>query len=184
MCGHIAKFHAESIGGEYRTPETRVQRISGQEVTVTTSFDGCVGAMPSRSFETETQTVNREALTMTTVINPTCPCTDFRPIANIDRPNRYWNQRLPMDRNDRERHPFLVGLRAFSTHLSKRRAALSDPAWAEAELERRFTWIDGKRVCGLSRCTETADVWPVLRQRRAVRTEVCSSTVSPGTLVP
>jgi hypothetical protein len=45
--------------------------------------------------------------------------------------------------------------------LSKRRAAQSNPAWAEQELERRFSWIEGARVCGISRCRETADVWPV-----------------------
>jgi hypothetical protein len=162
VCGHIARYHDEAIGGEYRVPEEHSISVAGQQLVARTQFGGCVGAMPLRGFETETHTLDQEARTRVTVIHPTCPCTVFRPVANVDRPNRYFNQRMPVDRNDRERHPFLVGIRAFSTHLSKRRAALSDPSWAAAELERRFTWIEGKRVCELSRCHETEDVWPVL----------------------
>jgi len=161
VCGHIAKFHSETIGGEYQVPEMRTQRIGGEDVTVTTTFDGCTGAMPGRGFQNETQTINREALTIMVVVNPTCPCTEFREVAKLDRPNRYFNQRLPVDRKDHQRHPLVVGLRAFSTHLSRRRAALSDPAWASAELDRRFIWIEGKRVCAISRCNTTDDVWPV-----------------------
>jgi hypothetical protein len=161
VCGHTRHYHGREIGGDYRVPEPTPRRIGGQMITVQTVLDGCRGAMPGRGFETETEVADYEALTMTTVIHPTCPCREFRPVADIDRPNRYFNQRLPVDRHDRDRHPFLTGLRAFSTHLSKRRAALSNPAWAEQELERRFAWIDGARVCGISRCRETDDVWPV-----------------------
>jgi len=162
VCGHIRRYHGATIDGEYEVPVPEPRSIGGQQITVQTVLDGCVGAMPGRGFEVKTEVIDHEALTRTTVLNPTCPCTEFRPIANVDRPNRLFNQRLPVDRSDRERHPFIVGLRAFTTHLSKRRAALSNPAWAEQELERRFTWIEGKRVCGLSRCRTTEDVWPVL----------------------
>jgi hypothetical protein len=161
VCGHLDRYHGESIGGAYHVPAPFPRNIGGLEVTVSAILDGCVGAMPDRGFQTETKSMDREAQTQTTVVHPTCPCVEFRPIADIDRPNRYWNQRLPIDRKDHGRHPFLTGLRAFSTHLSKRRAALSNPAWAEQELERRFAWVDGARVCGISRCRETADVWPV-----------------------
>jgi hypothetical protein len=162
VCGHLARYHGPAVGGEYQVPAPEPRSIGGQQIIVQTVLDGCLGAMPGRGFEVATETIDHEAMTRTTLLNPTCPCTEFREIANVDRPNRYFNQRLPVDRDDRERHPFLVGLRAFSTHLSKRRAALSNPAWAEQELERRFAWIEGKRVCGLSRCRETDDVWPVL----------------------
>ena len=72
-----------------------------------------------------------------------------------------FNQRMPTDRTDDDRHPFVVGLRALTTFLSRRKAALADPSWTKREFDRRFTWLDGKRVCGISRCKETADVWPV-----------------------
>jgi hypothetical protein len=162
MCGHIDRFHAELIGGTYQVPVPEPRSVGGQMVTVQIQVDGCLGAMPTKGFTAETVTMDREALTHTTVRHATCPCTEFRPVANVDKPNRFFNQRLPVDRDDRERHPFMVGLRAFSTHLSRRRAALSNPAWAEAELERRFSWIEDKRVCAIGRCRETKDVWPVL----------------------
>lgn len=54
-----------------------------------------------------------------------------------------------------------VGVRAFLTHLSKRKAAVTDPDWVDLEFDRRFVWIPKKRRCGLSKCAETADVWPV-----------------------
>ena len=130
-CGHLDRYHGESIGGAYRVPPPFPRSIGGLEVTVSAALDGCVGAMPDRGFQTETKMMDREARTQTTVVHPTCPCVEFHAIADIDRPNRYWNQRLPIDRKDHGRHPFLTGLRAFSTHLSKRRAALSNPAWAE-----------------------------------------------------
>lgn len=161
VCGHLDRYHSPSVGGTYRLTETRTQVIRGEDVTVTTAFLGCVGAMPGRGFEAETLTVDHEARTMVTRINPTCPCESFTPVARLDRPNRFFNQRLPRDRNDHARHPMAVGVRAFLTHLSKRKAAVTDPDWVDLEFDRRFVWIPKKRRCGLSKCAETADVWPV-----------------------
>jgi len=163
VCGHISRYHAPEAGGEYRLKEPYPAATRLGAVTVTTVMRaGCLGAMPGRGFQVETvERVDRETLTQTNRINPTCPCTEMREVAKVDRPNRYFNQRIPVDRDDPERHPMLVGLRAFTTHLSRRRAALSDPSWADRELERRFEWIEGKRVCAISRCTEDTAVWPV-----------------------
>jgi hypothetical protein len=161
VCGHISKYHSPSTGGSYRLSEEHTQVIRGEPVRFITEFDGCRGALPGRGFETETVTLDAEARTQVTRINVTCPCTKFRPVVRIDRPNRYWNQRLPRDREEVARHPMLVGVRAYMTHLAKRKAALSDPSWADREFDRRFIWIDGARVCGLSQCTTTDGVWPV-----------------------
>ena len=166
VCGHHIGYHSPSIGGTYRIGEP------GTQLTMRTfHIGGTASRLIAQSKETakidgtikylETQTIDHEQKTITVVVNPTCPCTEFRPVAKVDRPNRYFSQRLPRDRADHSRHPMLVGLRAFSTHLSRRRAALSNPQWAVEELDRRFVWLDGARVCGLSRCRETADVWPV-----------------------
>jgi len=161
VCGHLDRYHSESVGGQYRLPATRQSVMGGVEWTVGMAFFGCVGALPGRGFEAETATVDREKLTNIRVVNPTCPCDDFRAVARVDRGNRMFNQRMPTDRTDDDRHPFVVGLRALTTFLSRRKAALADPSWTKREFDRRFTWLDGKRVCGISRCKETADVWPV-----------------------
>jgi hypothetical protein len=161
VCGHLGRYHSESTGGLYQLPAPRTQTAGGEEVTVTAEFTGCAGALPVRGFETETMTIDREAHTIVNKVNATCPCDSFRPVAKVDRPNRYWNQRMPPDREDAARHPMVVGVRAFMTHLSRRRAALSDPSWAEREFDRRFLWLDGARVCAISKCSETVDVWPV-----------------------
>jgi hypothetical protein len=161
QCGHLDRYHAPSIGGLFRLKEPYLKHAAGQEFTVTTMLTGCVGALKPRGFEMLTKSMDREARTGTDLLNPTCPCTDFRAVAKVDRPNRYFNQRVPADRADPRRHPFHVGIRAFTTHLSKRRAALSDPSWPRAEFNRRFLWLDGKRVCGLSKCRTDGDgVWP------------------------
>ena len=162
VCGHLDRYHSPSVGGTYRLKEPHTQRVDdGDPVPVTSAFFGCNGSMPGREFESETTTVDREARAIVVRINPTCPCETFTPVVRVDRPNRYFNQRLPRDRTDHARHPLVVGVRAFMTHLSRRKAALKDPAWVEREFDRRFTWLDGKRICGLAKCTSTDDVWPV-----------------------
>jgi len=161
VCGHQAGYHSPTVGGTYRLPETASMQLRGETWTTVHLFHGCVGALPTRGTETESSVANRDSMTVTRSIIPTCPCEELRPVANVDRPNRYFNQRMPADRNDRGRHPFMLGIRAFTTHLTRRRAALADPSWPAAEFDRRFTWIDGARVCGISKCKETDDVWPM-----------------------
>jgi hypothetical protein len=161
VCGHLSRYHPPVTGGSFPLPEPQEKSIGGRPVVITTVLAGCVGALRPRGFVERTATeINREAGSMTEQINVTCPCTSFRPVAQVDRPNRFFNQRIPKDLDDPLRHPFSVGIRAFRTHLGKRRAALSDPSWADREFERRFLWLDGKRVCGLSKCTTTDGVWP------------------------
>lgn len=161
VCGHLDRYHSTSIGGIFRTIDPTVRLMHGEEWTVSTALDGCVGALKPRGFEESTTTADQDKRTVVTVIHPTCPCGEFRAVARVDRPNRYFNQRMPRDRDDRARHPFAVGLRALSTHLGKRTPARKDPSWAAAEFDRRLQWLDGARVCGLSRCGVTEDVWPV-----------------------
>jgi hypothetical protein len=161
VCGHLARAHATPTGGEYRIPEAIVRVTRGVEWTTVTTFEGCTGALPARGFEQETMTADRPNNLVTRVIHPTCPCVEFVGVVNVDRPNRYFNQRIPADRSDFTRHPFQLGLKAFSTHLSRRRAALSDPTWPAAEFNRRFLWLEDARVCGLSKCREVDGVFPV-----------------------
>jgi len=169
VCGHLDRYHGPAIGGGYRLPEPKTQSIRGEQVTVVTVLGGCVGALKPKGFEETSTTADRDDRRILHRLNPTCPCTEFRPVARVDRPNRYFNQRIPADRTDPARHPFAVGLRALATHLSKRRAAQADPDWAAAELDRRFRWLDADdpderpvRACARPRCRATgAEVWPV-----------------------
>lgn len=162
VCGHIDRYHSPSTGGQYRiTEETSVKILGGVEWTVGEAFFGCVGALHSRDFEEKTANVDHEKHINILVTNPTCPCTEFRPVARVDRPNRFFNQRMPKDQADPDRHPFVVGLRAFRSFLSNRVAAKKDPAWTDRELDRRFLWDETKRRCSISRCKVTGeDVWP------------------------
>lgn len=162
VCGHLDRYHSPTVGGLYVLPAPFVKsNRAGVDYTLSTLFHGCVGALKRRNADHATVTTDTDAHTVTTTIHATCPCEEFRPVARVDRPNRYFNQQLPIDREDPARHPFNTGVRAFTTHLSRRKAATADPEWAAAELERRFTWLDGARECSLSHCLELADVWPV-----------------------
>ena len=161
VCGHLDRYHSESTGGAYQLPATVTKTRLGEQVTVSYAFVGCVGAVMPRGMDDIAWTNDRETHTDVGRIVPTCPCEEFRPVAKVDRPNRMFNQRMPKDRESMERHPFQVGVRALITFLNGRVAAETDPDWVDQELDRRFLWIDGRRVCGMSRCKETDDVWPV-----------------------
>jgi hypothetical protein len=159
-CGHLSRYHSEDAGGEYQLPPDGTTVVRGEEWTTAHRFTGCVGAVMARGLDEATVTNNPSTHVVTRVVNPTCPCTEFRPVAKVDRPNRYWNQRMPApDNRSLGTHPLIIGIRAFTTHLSRRKPALADPTWADREFERRFVWTD--RVCGISKCTKVDDVWPV-----------------------
>jgi hypothetical protein len=160
-CGHLGRYHSETVGGSYVLPAPGTRVNQGVTYTQVVLLHGCRGALATRGFETDTSATNHETAVITLTVNPTCPCTEFRPVAKVDRPNRYFNQRMPLDLTDITRHPFQVGVKAFAKHLSKRRAALADPSWATAEFDRRFTWLPGARVCGISKCTKTDGVLPM-----------------------
>jgi hypothetical protein len=161
-CGHLDRYHAPSIGGTFeQEPSTERTFPDGRRMVSLHIAEGCRGAMVNRGQVTVRNDVDEtpDLITRTETFLSTCPCQKFRPVAKVDKPNRFFNQRIPIDRSDPLRHPFQVGIRAFSTHLSKRRAALSDPTWAEREFDRRFEWT--ARRCAISKCKATDDVWAV-----------------------
>lgn len=165
-CGHTDRYHSPSIGGTYQLRDPYTKRVGGVDYVITTVLAGCVGAPRPKNAPTLEQIPHPESKTGTDRVVPSCPCDEFRPVAKIDKPNRLFNQRMPLNRTDPVRHPFLVGCRALGTHLSRRKDADpdrgGDPAWATAEFDKRLVWLDGARVCGLSKCTATGDgVWPV-----------------------
>jgi hypothetical protein len=154
ICGHLSRYHAQTVGG------TAPAHPEGLPSAASYVFHGCIGELPPKG------TVRREVKTQkdgTPLIRemPTCPCEEFRPVARVDRPSRYFNQKRPIDRSDLGRHPFLLGMRAYRTRLLKVKAVDGDTDKRDAEFDRRFAWLDGKRVCSLSKCTATEDVWPV-----------------------
>lgn len=164
VCGHLVTAHAPGIGGEHPLEEPRDVTASHKLFREIQAMDGCDGAMPNKSFERFTKSVETidGALVSTIRINATCPCTQNRPVAAVDRPHRYFNQKRPADWKDPHKHPFMVGLRAYRTRIGKlKRAVAEGDEWADAEFDRRFQWLTGKRVCGISACTTTDDVWPV-----------------------
>lgn len=161
VCGHLDRYHSTTVGGTYELPESTVVTIAGATVTRSFVFDGCVGALKKRSALDETMATDREAGTQIFTKVATCPCTDMRQVASVDRPNRFFCQGIPLDPADAMRHPFVSGFRAFTTHLSRRKAATADETWAEAELDRRFHWDETVRNCSISRCSATGgEVWP------------------------
>jgi len=163
VCGHLQRFHSTDVDGTFRMREGFESTFpDGSRMVTSHVFHGCRGSMVSKGQETVTEVKDETADPMTTVVTflATCPCPEFREIAKVDRPNRYFNQRVPTDWEDPLRHPLIIGIRAFNTFLSHRRRALSDPTWAAAEFDRRFEWTH--RRCALSRCEVAGDgVWPV-----------------------
>src|SRR4051812_18767778 len=154
VCGHLDRYHSPSIGGTFRLA-TSIDRVmpNGGRMIYEQLFHGCRGAMVNRNVPLNKDDVQRTGDTMVRkeTLLATCPCVKFREVAQVDRPNRYFNQRMPVIRTNPVAHPFMVGIRAFMTFLSRRRAALSDPSWATAEFDRRFQWT--RRTCEISRCT-------------------------------
>lgn len=150
VCGHVSRYHPTTAGGRWNVPPVAKRVIRETEVTVIQVSQGCCGAMPPRNFEGEVTDVNFDTNVMTITHVATCPCRELRPIANVDRPNRYFNQRI-----NPERHPFAVGVRAFTTHLTRLKSVrqAKDPeAMSETVFDRRFVWIEGQRRCSISSC--------------------------------
>lgn len=154
-CGHLQRHHPKADGGLFETADGETS-LRGETVRVVNAVEGCRGAMPGRGFELESRSMDREAGVLTITYHATCVCREFRPVANVDRPNRLFNQRLLADRP----HPIATGLRALRTHLSKRKYAQTDPDWATAELDRRFTWLEEAQRCSISGCKATDDIFP------------------------
>lgn len=152
-CGHLERHHPAAFGGLYTPPADGEMTFRGTTVKIVHVTEGCRGAMPASGFELEIHTMDREAGVQTVTWSATCPCREFRPVATVDRPNRYFNQRVLADRP----HAFATGLRAFRTFLNGCKFAKLDPDWPAAEMVRRFVWIDGAQRCSLSRCKTVGD---------------------------
>lgn len=192
VCGHLDRYHSPSVGGTYTFEETYTsggQR--GRGVTTTVRFLGCVGAMPGRGAERyRTVEANPSARTKVDQLTVTCPCTQMQPVASVDRPNRYFCQRVPATitvetprPEQLDRHPMLIGMRAFLTHLSRRKSAHQDPDWVDQEFERRFVWLPDAHRCAISGCGTTENVWPVyVTEDGAVSELRCTAHLSSAAL--
>jgi len=157
-CGHLRKAHSPDISGTYRLFPSREVTRGRETYTETQVMHGCNGALAARGFDKLTPFMDRDAHTITSTVNVTCPCTEFRAVARVDRPNRMFNQKTAIGQGY-GRHPFQLGMKALRTFLGNRKAAQTNPTWADEEFDRRFEWLPGKRRCAISRCEETEDVW-------------------------
>jgi len=128
VCGHEKTFHGPNNGGEYGGAEW------GKTV------DGCAGPPPSRNAPKKR--ISPDGLLH---VDPTCPCVMHRPVAEVDRPGRYFRQKTwTLD----QVHPMIRGLKAQRTRLANSKTYATT---ADAELEKRFRWLPGAhkcRVCG------------------------------------
>jgi hypothetical protein len=161
VCGHLDRYHSTTVGGVFELEQAADITVGGRPLRSVKEFYGCRGAMVSKGQATVVTVRDMDATppTVTETYLATCPCEEFHAIAKVDRPNRYWNQRIPSNLTDPVRHPFAIGIRAFSTFLAGRKQTVDDPDWATAEFDRRFEWTS--RRCAISSCKATDDVWPV-----------------------
>jgi hypothetical protein len=148
VCGHVAMAHSPSIGGSYALPEATETGVH--------RFHGCRGEL--RRGQEPAETFSREDDRAVHTLVATCVCEQFRPVARVDRPGRYFNQRRPTDRDDLARHPFLSGMRAFRTRISRFKTIAGDPKKTAREFDKRFEWLD--RSCASCGATGS-EVWPV-----------------------
>ena len=121
VCGHLDRYHSPTIGGTFEVVPTEEKTFpDGRRMVYHHVVEGCRGAMVNRGQSTvrDEREETEELITRTETFVATCPCDDFRPVAKVDQPNRSFNQRMPDRPRRRARHPFQVGIRAFSTHLS------------------------------------------------------------------
>jgi hypothetical protein len=155
VCGHLAEHHPLSDGGTYADMPT----------------DGCTGPRRFKSHEFAALDDHGQPYRIAT-----CPCREWRPVAEFDAPRpSLFRGFLPRPTSA---HPFVVAMKGLRTSLSKR----VPPDDLDAELGRRFRWLDGARVCSVDGCaTPTDGVWPVyaadepsgsaMRCRQHARTE-------------
>ena len=136
LCGHLSYSHPIEHGGDRRV-------LSGVPT------HGCNGPMAGRrgryQYEPDGITVG---------MRPTCPCREWRPVAEFDHP-RHVIFRSAMG----DKHPFLVALSAFTTQVGKTLGEDVGMDEVLAEVEHRFRWLEGARVCAV--CGAESDgVWP------------------------
>lgn len=150
VCGHLEQHHSASVGGSHPTDEGGMPY----------QLDGCTGAMrqvgrrPSKRGATG-KIEDREEFQMTpsgavTVVPVTCPCREFRPVAEVDRLGGRFRQRPHATA-----HPFLSGVRGMMKTVEK---MAEDRDIEPGELfDARFRWTV-PLTCG--RCASTEDVFP------------------------
>lgn len=151
VCGHEKAMHGPDNGGEYGGAEW------GKTV------DGCAGPPPSRNAPKKR--ISADGLLH---VDPTCPCTVFRAVAEVDRPGRYFRQKTwTID----QVHPMIRGLKAQRTRLDRSKTYFGRGA---EEADRRFRWIDGARKCRV--CGErNSTVWPTYVNDQRLSQMRCSA---------
>lgn len=133
VCGHLEQHHSASVGGSHPTEDSTIPYL----------FDGCTGAMRNvgrrRSRrDTEGRIDDRTEFQVTgsgpaNVVPVTCPCREFRPVAEVDRLGGRFRQRA-----NATSHPFLSGMRGMVKTVEKMAA---DRGVAADELfDARFRW--------------------------------------------
>lgn len=136
LCGHVLGAHPTEHGGTLRPPSGTV-------------LEGCIGAgrgrRPfARMLDTDPPTLVRTA---------TCPCTQWTPVIEFDRPRRViFNAAMG------NQHPVAVALKAFRTQVA-RKTGLEGEELVSA-VDERFRWIEGTRRCAAKGCRSVDDVWP------------------------
>jgi hypothetical protein len=136
VCGHAGVMHGPSAGGTYGGPEW------GKTV------EGCVGPPPERG--TPRTRIQPDGMMH---LKATCPCIVYRPVAEVDRPARYFRQKTY---TKDQIHPMVRGLKAMRTRLDNSKGFAGQGA---EEAERRFRWLDGARKCRVCGAKDDT-VWP------------------------
>jgi hypothetical protein len=137
ICGHPASCHPVEQGG------TLVTESAGL------STEGCVG--PGRGRRPFGRVLDADEKTMLRLA--TCPCREYLPIVEFERPRR-----VIFHSAIGARHPLAVALRGFRTQVSKKTGLEGDQLMAAVDA--RFRWIEGTRRCAVDGCRNVDDVWP------------------------
>lgn len=166
VCGHQERYHSERIGGT--APAREQDKTNTIHVTV-----GCHGEVWGRGRSMAEHSMEDKLPVVTKVA--TCPCLKFQPVAEALDPRFRFRQRRPTVKGSsaRElnylRHALMTGVRATETMVRKLKVVASAKVTdrqreelVEREMQRRFRWIEGARVCSVRNCDrEGDDVWPI-----------------------
>lgn len=150
VCGHLEQHHSASVGGSHPVDEGGLPY----------DFDGCTGAMrqvgrrPSKRDSTgkveDRNYFHLGGSGAVTVVPVTCPCREFRPVAEVDRLGGRFRQRPHATA-----HPFLSGMRGMMKTVEK---MAEDRDIEPGDLfDARFRWTVPP-TC--ERCASTEDVFP------------------------
>lgn len=150
VCGHLEQHHSASVGGSHPVESDGMPY----------QLDGCTGAMRQvgrrRALRDSTGRVGDRTQFQVTEAGPanvvpvTCPCREFRPVAEVDRLGGRFRQRPHATG-----HPFLSGMRGMVKTVEK--MAADRDIEPEELFEARFRWTV-PLTC--ERCASTEDVFP------------------------